>query len=95
MRTPVLSRAVRDGFAIALGVGILAVVLFGSVTVGVGLTAGFRERVLIIMSSANDAMAAVGINAEWRALAWSGLITMTLATLALIWFSLRMPDDGE
>lgn len=87
------SRFIRCCFVALLALAVLAFGLFGRVTIGAGLYAGSRERVAVILWSADAAMEALGISAAWRAVTWwSGGIAL-VATLALILVALRPTDD--
>jgi hypothetical protein len=93
--TPAIGRLVRVGIASAFSLGLVAFLLFGQVTVGVGIQAGTRQRVAAINESADAAMAAVGISGGWRTFAWSSAAIALLATLALIWYAMRPADEGD
>ncbi|MFM9108594.1 MAG: hypothetical protein ACKOWF_18055 [Chloroflexota bacterium] len=89
------SRVARTALVAGMALGVLAFGLFGRVTVGVGLYAGSRERVALIIGSADDAMEAFGISSAWRAAAWWGGAVAIGATLALIWLAAGPPDDRD
>jgi hypothetical protein len=94
MSDETISRQLRIGLLALFTLALLAVLLFGRIAPGAGFSVGIRQRVIMILQSANRTMGDLGITALWREIAWGAAILWVIVTLALIWIAMRPTDDA-
>jgi len=99
--TPRVRRAPAIAVATLFALAVSGWIAFGSVQIGTGWSAGLPRPVRAVIRLADQSMAATGIDAGWRWLAWGGAAVALVGGFALVWLALAAfseapsPPDGE